>query len=109
MVSAYDFAVLQIADPSGQDVPGVHSGGVPRYYLAGSYEHTNARLVANMDKAASGAVLIYNIAGEAILRQVISFSQGINMIDLPLTKEHAVRVVGLLLGDRLVFSQKMMF
>ena len=109
MVSAYDFAVLQIADPSGQDVPGVHSGGVPRYYLAGSYERTNARLVANMDKAASGVVVIYTIAGEAILRQVISFSQGINMIDLPLTREPAVRVIGLLIGGKLVFSQKMLF
>jgi hypothetical protein len=111
MVSPYDFAILQITDPSGR--PGVNvdpSGDMPGYYLAGSYEQSaNVRLVAKMDKAVPGVVVIYSIAGVALVRKPVSFSQGINMIDLPLTGAHMVRVIGVLVGGRLVFSQKMMF
>jgi len=106
MVSPYDFIILESADPVAHSPSGEQSASLPGYYVTGGYEGSGLKLVANIDRSVTGTIVIYSITGQAILRKDISLSRGINTIDLPLMRQHAVGVAGLFLSGRLVFTQK---
>jgi hypothetical protein len=82
-------------------------GAARSYYLA---QGTNqVTLVGNVDQTEKGTVVVYTITGQVMLKKEISFTQGINVVELPVMKSRMVQVAALFVGGRLAFSQKLVF
>ena len=92
---------------SGVVVVGVGSGN--SFYLAGGPAGMN--LLADVGADEQGVLVVYDMAGQTLLKRSVSLSRGSNTIALPARGVGAstVQVVGLFVDGRLVFSGKGLF
>jgi hypothetical protein len=82
------------------------AGSGNSFYLAGGPAEMN--LVGEVSKGGQGALVVYDAAGQTLLKRNVCLSPGSNTIALPAMANGvpAVRVVGLFMDGRLVFSGK---
>ncbi|HEY6899854.1 MAG TPA: hypothetical protein VI233_04400 [Puia sp.] len=64
------------------------------------------KLIANMRSGSRGVLVVYNISGQLLQKRAVNFQEGNNAIDLTPTQQRTSQVVALFIGDRIVFSQK---
>lgn len=94
--SVYYSTVLTVKTHSSQNV-----------FLAGGVE--GVKLIANMPSGSRGVVAIYTIAGQLLQKREVYLQEGSNSIDLPQNQQKMSRIVVLIIGGRIVFSQKLLF
>ena len=83
-------------------------GLVGGYYLAGGPAAMN--LVATVPSDQQAVLVVYDAIGQTIQRRNVSLTQGNNTIALPVSSgAPAVKVVGLMIGGKMVYSGKGLF
>ena len=82
-----------------------------KFYLIRNYTGSGVSLVANVDKADPGTLVIYNIVGQILRTKNIQLSQGMNIVELPINDhmKNSVIVVSLFTNNHMVFSQKTIY
>lgn len=87
----------------------VATNGPQRFYLAGG--PYSMSLVGEVSKGGQGLLVVYDVTGQTLQKRSVSLSAGTNNWALPVMNgaAPAVRVVGLFMDGKLVFSGKALF
>ncbi|MBS1661901.1 MAG: hypothetical protein JST68_12715 [Bacteroidetes bacterium] len=85
----------------------VKAYGSQNVFLAGGYD--GVQLIANMPSGCRGVLVIYNVWGQLLQKREVYLQEGSNTIYLSLNQQKTSRVIALLIGGRIIFSQKILF